>query len=202
MPASGTRDCTDLEKKLAEIDQRIALAGLESRIRHAQNGIDAAHSWAETNRGLRGTPQADAIKRIYAQPGSLPAHLRQMLADLDRIEKNISRADADAKSYTEQLKKLEGDLATEVAELGPIAGEDHTSANLADLDKMRRDTEDALLRCYSETQAHVNGRPHDPKIPYAGGFICWCGKDHGPHSFIGMTTCWCGVYNEGVGVPR
>ena len=50
-------------------------------------------------------------------------------------------------------------------------------------------------------EKHENGVGHWPQNSERGT-TCWCRKDHGPHSYLGLTTCWCGEYNDYIGMPR
>lgn len=50
--------------------------------------------------------------------------------------------------------------------------------------------------------SHDNGLPHDLSAPGTPVMCTVCLRIHGPHNFLGGTTCWCGAKNDYIGQPR
>ena len=205
------RDCSSLEKQLEEMKHRIRLRQLEDDIAASTAELQNYQQIvARYNSGIQGlwSVPARSVERMFITPvGANIQRMKQEIQSNNQIiaanQGQIATSQKEIIRLEKEMLALEAGVSSAIDDAGSIAGEEFDiTGTPGDLERMRKRIEDELLLCYSETGKHVNGQAHDSTLEYSGGFMCWCGEDHGRHNLLGGATCWCGKYEEGIGHPR
>ena len=197
--AEEGRDCSSLEKQLEEIEHRIRLRQLEddisastAELQNYQHIVDRYNSGIQ---GLASVP-ARSVERMFITP--VGANIQKMKQEIQSNNQIIAANQGQIVTSWKEIIRLqkevlalEAEFSSAIDDAGSIAGEEFHfhGGTPGDLERMRKRIEDELLLCYSETGKHVNGQAHDSTLEYSGGFICWCGEDHGRHGLLGGAPC-------------